>query len=68
MSISVVGERAPTTPARVTKVTLEFRIRGAGIERTHAERAIELAVIKYCSVKDTLDPALPIEWTLALED
>jgi putative redox protein len=68
MSISVTGERATTTPARVTKVLLEFRIRGKGIERVHAERAIELAVTKYCSVRDTLDPNMPIEWTLALEE
>ena len=48
-------------------VLLEFEIRGAGIERAHAERAIDLAVTKYCSVRDTLDPARPIEWTLTLE-
>lgn len=67
MSVSVVGDRATTVPARVTKVLLEFRIRGAGIERVHAERAIELAVTKYCSVRDTLDPNMPIEWTVQLE-
>lgn len=67
MSVQVIGDRANTTPSRVTKVLLEFTIRGAGIERPHAERAIELAVTKYCSVRDTLDPAMPIEWTLALE-
>ena len=68
MSIGVTGERALTTPARVTKVLLEFRIRGKGIERAHAERAIELTVTKYCSVRDTLDPNMPVEWTLALEE
>jgi putative redox protein len=34
----------------------------------HAERAIDLAVTKYCSVRDSLDPALPIEWTLELDE
>ncbi len=68
MSISIVGERANAVPARVTKITLEYRIRGKGIERVHAERAIELAVTKYCSVRDSLDPNLPIEWSLTLED
>jgi putative redox protein len=68
MSINVVGARADATPARVTKVTLEYRIRGKGIERVHAERAIELAVTKYCSVRDSLDPNMPIEWTLELQD
>ena len=32
------------------------------------ERAIELAVTKYCSVRDSLDPATPVEWELELED
>lgn len=67
MTVRVVGERAASTPARVTRVLLEFELRGAGIERAHAERAIELSVTKYCSVRETLDPAMPIEWTLTLE-
>ena len=33
MSISVIGERATAVPSRVTKVLLEFRIRGKGIEQ-----------------------------------
>lgn len=67
MSIAVTGERANAVPSRVTKIMLEFRLRGAGIERAHAERAIELAVTKYCSVRDSLDPNLPIEWSLVLD-
>jgi putative redox protein len=66
MSINVTGERATTVPARVTSILLEFVIRGAGIERVHAERAIELAITKYCSVRDTLDANMPVTWTLDL--
>jgi len=47
-------------------VTLNFRIAGAGIERVHAERAVELAVTKYCSVGASLRPDVPVEWTIAL--
>ena len=68
LTIDVHGERATTTPARLTRVVLAYRMRGAGIEHAHALRAIELAVTKYCSVRDSLDPALPVEWTLTLED
>jgi putative redox protein len=32
----------------------------------HAERAIELAVTKYCSVRNSLDPNVPVEWALEL--
>jgi len=68
MSIEAVGQRATAVPPRVTEIVLAFKIRGAGIERVHAERAIELAVTKYCSVRDTLDPNMPITWTLDLEN
>jgi putative redox protein len=67
MSIDVHGDRADAVPARLTKIVLTYTIRGAGIEREHAERAIELAVNKYCSVKNSLDPQMPVEWRLVLE-
>ena len=67
LEVDATGERANAVPARVTRALLRFRIAGAGIERVHAERAIELAVTKYCSVRDSLDPAMPVEWELELE-
>ena len=67
LKVEVVGERANATPARVTSVRLTFHISGAGVERVHAERAIELAITSYCSVRDSLDPNMPISWTLELE-
>jgi len=66
LDIDVHGERADAIPAKLTNIQLDFRIRGNGIERAHAENAIELAIEKYCSVRDSLDPAIPIEWTLEL--
>lgn len=67
LEIEVVGDRAnDRVPRKLIHITLTFRMEGAGIERVHAERAIELAVNKYCSVRDSLDPAIPIEWRLEL--
>ena len=43
-------------------------MRGAGIERDQAERAIDLAVNKYCSVKESLNPDIAIAWVLELND
>ena len=34
----------------------------------HAERAMELSVNKYCSVKDSLATDIPIEWNLSLNE
>jgi putative redox protein len=67
LTIEVIGDRAGGTPAKLTKIGLAYRIRGTAVERTHAERAIELAVTKYCSVRDSLDPSMPVEWTLEIE-
>ncbi|MEJ7812093.1 MAG: OsmC family protein [Gemmatimonadaceae bacterium] len=65
--VEVVGTRVETTPRRLEHVLLRFRIGGAGIEREKAERAVELSVTKYCSVRDSLDPAMPVEWSVTLE-
>ncbi len=68
LEVRVEAQRANSTPRRLTRVLLKFRITGQEIEREHAERAIDLSITKYCSVRDSLDPNLPIEWTLALND
>ncbi len=65
-AVEVVGTRVDGVPRRLEHVLLRFRITGDGIERTHAERAIDLSITKYCSVRDSLDPAVPIEWELEL--
>ena len=65
-NIEVQAERRETSPRRVLKAHLIFRIDGPGIEREQAERAVELSVTKYCSVRDSLDPAIPITWSVAI--
>jgi putative redox protein len=64
--IDVVGRRVDTVPRRLEHVMLNFSIAGGGIERVHAERAVELAVRKYCSVRDSLRSDVPVEWTIDL--
>jgi putative redox protein len=66
LSVDVEGERFAGVPGRVTSIKLHYRIIGAEVERTHAERAIELAVTKYCSVRDSLDPNMAVTWALEL--
>jgi len=63
----VTGQRAPATPAAVTHALLKFTIAGEGIQREQALKAIELSVTKYCSVRDSLDPVIPVEWELVLK-
>ena len=66
LQIDVVAERVDTVPRHLKHVMLNFRMGGSGIERVHAERAVELAVTKYCSVRDSLRPDVPVEWTIDL--
>lgn len=66
LAIDGVGGRADGVPRRVVDATLTYHISGDGVERVHAERAVELAITKYCSVRDSLDPALPIRYSVVL--
>ena len=67
LTVDVAGERWTGVPRRLVRITLDFHIAGAGIDREHAGRAIDLALNKYCSVRDSLAKDIPIDWTLTLE-
>ena len=64
--VEVVGERADGVPRRVVGIQLIYRIDGAGIERDQATRAIDLAINKYCSVRDSLATDIEISWSMTL--
>ena len=66
LEIEVEGKRANATPARLTHVHLRYVVDGEGIDRANTLRAIELAVTKYCSVRDSLDKSIEMEWSLVL--
>ena len=68
LEIDVVGQRVDTIPRRYKHITLNFRIRGKGIEKDHALRAIELSATKYCSVRDSLRSDLVVDWTVELNE
>jgi uncharacterized OsmC-like protein len=62
----VTATRRAEAPRRVTRLEIEFQIDGAGIAPEHAERAIELAFDKYCSVAGSLAPDIVAESVLVL--
>jgi putative redox protein len=66
LEVEVTGHRVDGVPRRLRHILLRFDVRGAGIERVHAERAVELAVTKYCSVRDSLAHDIQVEWTIVL--
>lgn len=66
LSIDVEGKRRMGMPRRFERLLLTFHIEGAGIERVHAERAVQLAFEKYCSVAATLAPDIVMETIVVL--
>ena len=63
--VDAFAERRPTHPRRVEHVRLTFTVDGAGIDIQQTDRAIALALEKYCSVAATLAPGVVVE-TLAV--
>ena len=66
LQIDAVGERVDTIPRRFRHITLTYHITGAGIEAEQANRAIELAVTKYCTVRSSLSHDIIVDWKLEL--
>jgi putative redox protein len=66
LEVEVVGERSDAVPRRIVGVQLVYMIEGAGIERDQAARAIDLAINKYCSVRDSLARDIEITWSMTL--
>jgi len=66
VQVEVEGQRAHATPARLNHIHLRYVVDGDGIDRANTLRGIELAVTKYCSVRDSLDKSIEVEWSLVL--
>jgi putative redox protein len=61
MDIEVHGDRKPDAmPAPFTNIEITYKIHGPGIDRAKAERAVSLALEKYCSVSASLDPNIKV--------
>jgi len=63
LEVNLKGMRAPEHPMRYESVELEFVVRGNGIDEKAAQRAIELSMEKYCSVKFTLERETEIKYS-----
>lgn len=65
LRIDVEAARKDAIPARLESAHLRFLATG-DVNPKKLERAARLSVEKYCSVKDSLDPALPITFETSL--
>jgi putative redox protein len=66
LRVNVTAERRPEFPRRIMRLDVEFVLEGAGVEREHAERAIQLSFERYCSVASSLAPDIVMEARLTL--
>jgi len=55
VEVNVAGQMAEDYPKKFTEISLEFIVKGRGIQEAAVERAVELSMTKYCSVKATLE-------------
>jgi putative redox protein len=66
LEVRVHAERVDQPPRRLKSLRLAFHLSGEGITHTQAERAVELSVTKYCSVRSSLAPDAPASWEVVL--
>ncbi len=58
--VEMGGERAESHPRRYTAITLTHRVTGRGVPQAAVAEALALSEGRYCSVRHTLDPAVPV--------
>ena len=66
VSVEVKGERRAEHPKRYTALKYTFRFAGEGLDRSKAERAVNLSFEKYCSAIHTLAADIPVEHEIEL--
>lgn len=60
LEVRAHGVRRDELPRIFTTITLEFIVRGASVEPSALERALELTATRYCSVWGMLEPQATI--------
>lgn len=68
LNVNLKGLRAEGHPMRYENVELEFVVQGNGIDEKAAQRAIELSMEKYCSVKFTLERETKVKYSYRVEE
>ena len=67
LRVAVEAQRVEATPRRLAAAILHFAISAPGTTSAKAERAVELSVTKYCSVRSSLLAEVAVTWTVELK-
>ncbi|MGE0792123.1 MAG: OsmC family protein [Sandaracinaceae bacterium] len=65
LRIEIVGTRTDEPPTKFVRATMRFIAEG-DVSRSKLERAVSLSVEKYCTVRNSLDPAMEIAYEAVL--
>jgi putative redox protein len=66
LRVTVEAQRVNATPRRLASAILHFSLTAPGATQAKSERAVELAVTKYCSVRSSLLAEIAVSWTVRL--
>ena len=61
------GTRREDEPHRYVAIKLLFKVKAKGATEKAVRHAIDLSLEKYCSVRHSLNPDIPISYELALQ-
>jgi putative redox protein len=67
LHVAVAAQRVAATPRRLAAAMLHFAISAPGTTSAKAERAVELSVTKYCSVRSSLLAEVSVTWSVELK-
>ena len=67
LHVAVEAQRLAATPRRLASAILHFSIAAPGATPAKAERAVELSVTRYCSVRSSLLAGISVTWTVELK-
>jgi putative redox protein len=66
LTVRATGEQAAEAPWSYQRIHLQFVVRVSGIRQAQLDRAVDLALNKYCSVRASLDPNIQITFEAEL--
>ncbi|HEX9371623.1 MAG TPA: OsmC family protein [Roseiflexaceae bacterium] len=62
LAVQATGEQAPDPPWAYQRIHLRFQALAGGVRPEQMERAVDLALNKYCSVRASLSASLAVTW------
>jgi putative redox protein len=65
--IQVTGDQAAQPPWAYERIHLNFQITAAGVQLAQLERAVDLALNKYCSVRASLASEIAVTFAVELQ-